>query len=78
MKPMINKGNVVIIDSARKPSDGSLVLVRLTLQDEIIFRKVSLINQPQLIPSNLDMYKPIPLKEEDIILGTAIEVRVQL
>lgn len=79
MKPTFSKGDIVTVDSAKKPVNNDLVLARLETHNEIIFRKyASLDKSQQLTPINQEMYKPIYLKKEDNILGTATEVRVQL
>lgn len=78
MKPVFNKGNIVIVTADKSPSDGDLVVGMIASQNEVMFRKLSLGHEALFLPYNLELYKPIPMTTKDIILGVAIEVRVTL
>jgi SOS-response transcriptional repressor LexA len=78
MKPVFNKGNIVIVATDKPPSDGDLVIGMIASQNEVMFRKLSLGHEALFLPYNLELYKPITMTTEDTILGVAIEVKVML
>ena len=78
MKPVFNKGNIVIVAADKSPTDGDLVVGWIASQNEVMFRKLSLGHEALFLPYNLELYKPITMTKKDIILGVAIEVRVSL
>lgn len=78
MKPILNKGNIVIVDADKTPTNGDLVVGMIASQNEVMFRKLSLGHEAQFLPYNLELYKPITMTKEDTILGVAIEVRIAL
>ncbi len=78
MKPIFNKGNIVIVATDKSPTDGDLVVGRIASQNEVMFRKLSLGHDALFLPYNLELYKPITMTKEDTILGVAIEVRIAL
>ena len=78
MEPQFSKGNTLIFDQDKPPSDRSYVLAKLTSNNVFVFRQLLIDADHQFLkPLNPDLsiFKMRLLEENDLLIATLVEAR---
>lgn len=76
MFPLFDQETLIILDPNKEPVDQSFCLVFITSCHDIVFRKLIKSEDATILqPINTEFYNPVPLRSDDIILGTMCEAK---